>query len=1066
MEHPSSEVPPKVKVMYLFAGKRRKADVGSYLKEAHDAGRISLVLKEYDIEISPQHDLTQKELWDDIWKTLEEGDWVVIVSPPCNTFSRARFQYKEHPGPRPLRTAVWPRGFPWLSQHHRHLVDEANMFVDRCIETCIICNNFNGKFILEHPEDLGVVQGERPGTIWQWDSVQELVPLTGAVTFAIQQCKFGAQTPKPTRFLTTFDIRDKRCFLGWPKFGTDGHYLGPLPKQCGHKHSHKLIGKTQERWNTSPSAAYPPGLCEFLASLILDAAASFGGGGKNLRKRQLVQPVLGDSDLKQQQQAQQQQQQSGHNEYNVQAVQEQFESSWALEGQEAETSTAAELQGDEGEFSVEECGNYGCPILVEWDGKKHEFIDGFGLCSPSRWPPRSRGYSRQSDMSLLAEKTFGILERAVLVSIGDVRRQAFKLVSGHLEGSPFSAKVLGGIRAEIAALLRDPIDACKRDEGQPFFLRLVAQWLEVLRDPDVDILVNSDDSFATGVSVGVDSPLPRSPQVFPPKKKHRKLDGTEFVPIADNYVSAQLSSKELEEKFREEELLGRMFPSKLSVLKEKYGDRLRVASMAAIAKPDGSVRPLHDGTHSVMVNHAIVYRDQLQCPGPAEVASVVREALESKEAPFCVSADIKSAHRLVKIRERDWPYLCCRADSQSDVVWVNKTGTFGISSAPYWWAKLFACIGRFVGHIMQSAPFWHLVYVDDLRGVFVGERKFLLLWIWILAFEVIGTPFGYHKFKGGFASDFVGFHMRYDLGEVGITLKRGKWLLDWIGRAEEMRFVVSGRDFAEFLGRLGFVAHLLTWLKPHLSPLYSWAAVSSSGLVCKLPDVVVLTLLFLKRELVDETFMTSVKRPIVFESELFRTDAKCTDDFIVLGGWELSSRRWFSLRLCREHVPFLFKPGGGSQWASTSCELLASLAALKAFGWIESSRDRKTIYMTLPAGTDNKANESLSIKRASTKWPLMLINMQLSAALAKARLSLCLQWRPREENVEADDLTNEIYDKFNLADRVDLKFDDLDLSLVVSLWATREEFLRLREEAKAHSAPGISKKARKEKSAW
>ena len=100
-----------------------------------------------------------------------------------------------------------------------------------------------------------------------------------------------------------------------------------------------------------------------------------------------------------------------------------------------------------------------------------------------------------------------------------------------------------------------------------------------------------------------------------------------------------------------------MEPSKMAVLKDRFGDKLRVAAMAAIVKPDGGIRPLHDATHSVMVNHAITYRDQLQCPGPAEVATVVREAVESREAPFCVSADIRAAHRLVKIREADWPYL-------------------------------------------------------------------------------------------------------------------------------------------------------------------------------------------------------------------------------------------------------------------------------------------------------------------------------------------------------------------------------------------------------------------------
>ena len=80
-----------------------------------------------------------------------------------------------------------------------------------------------------------------------------------------------------------------------------------------------------------------------------------------------------------------------------------------------------------------------------------------------------------------------------------------------------------------------------------------------------------------------------------------------------------------------------------------------------------------------------------------------------------------------------------------------------MSSAPYWWAKLFSAVGRFVGHVLQSSVFWHMVYVDDLHGAFTGGQKFECLWIWLLAFEVIGTPFGYHKFKGGFSSDFVAF---------------------------------------------------------------------------------------------------------------------------------------------------------------------------------------------------------------------------------------------------------------------------------------------------------------------
>ena len=270
-----------MKVMYLFAGKRRQSDVASFLQQAHDKGIINLTLKEYDLELSPEHDLTDQSIWEDIWKTLQEGGWYLIVSPPCNTFSRARFHFQESPGPRPLRNVNWPRGFPWLSQYHRGVVDEANLFVDRCLESCKICHAAGGRFIIEHPEDLGLVKGERPGSIWQWPEVLDLIPACGASSFAVQQCHFGALTAKPTRFLGTFEVLDSRCHLGLPKFDKLGAYKGPLPKSCGHVHTHKLLGKTANKWNTSPSAAYPPGLCKFLAELVLNAGASSGRGLKD-----------------------------------------------------------------------------------------------------------------------------------------------------------------------------------------------------------------------------------------------------------------------------------------------------------------------------------------------------------------------------------------------------------------------------------------------------------------------------------------------------------------------------------------------------------------------------------------------------------------------------------------------------------------------------------------------------------------------------------------------------------------------------------------------------------------
>ena len=147
----------------------------------------------------------------------------------------------------------------------------------------------------------------------------------------------------------------------------------------------------------------------------------------------------------------------------------------------------------------------------------------------------------------------------------------------------------------------------------------------------------------------------------------------------------------------------------------------------------------------------------------------------------------------------------------------------------------------YVFHDNQS--FFHQVYVDDLHGTFLGQRKFLNLWIWLLAFELVGTPFGYHKFSGGCAASFVGYHIRYDLQQVGITTRE-----------------VNGCV-------LGFVAQLLVWLKPHLAPLYAWGAEAAvaPGTVGRLPETAVLTLKYILVQLKGRSFPIECQ-----ETDLFR----------------------------------------------------------------------------------------------------------------------------------------------------------------------------------------------------
>ena len=67
------------------------------------------------------------------------------------------------------------------------------------------------------------------------------------------------------------------------------------------------------------------------------------------------------------------------------------------------------------------------------------------------------------------------------------------------------------------------------------------------------------------------------------KYKSRKLDESDVEWHRENYSSADATFEQLERKFVEEEALGRMSPSTLPVLEQKYGrDRVRIASLGSL----------------------------------------------------------------------------------------------------------------------------------------------------------------------------------------------------------------------------------------------------------------------------------------------------------------------------------------------------------------------------------------------------------------------------------------------------------------------------------------------------
>ena len=115
---------------------------------------------------------------------------------------------------------------------------------------------------------------------------------------------------------------------------------------------------------------------------------------------------------------------------------------------------------------------------------------------------------------------------------------------------------------------------------------------------------------------------------------------------------------------------------------------------------------------------------------------------------------------------------------------------------------------------------------------------------------------------------------------------------------------------------------------------------------------------------------------------------------------------------------------------------LASLAALVAFGHlaqpIPGAQDCVQVFVC--GETDSRSTPQFQRKGMSTKWPLFGVQMAASKALRKVNKRLLLNWRPRDENTWADDLTNGNFSAFDPKRQIAVTFSMLPLGL--SLWGS------------------------------
>ena len=1046
-----------LRVIYLFAGKKRRNDIGSKLEHYTKLRKLRLVMREVDLLIhGSSDDILDDKVWNQVVDELKQGKYdTQILSPPCNGFTRAKWANNQ--GPAPLRSRRYQRGYPWLTGKQKETTVKENTLVDRSIQAIRAGAKSEAatRWLLEHPEDLGDTStGGTPASIWQWPEIVELLEEEEATEGALHQCRYpGAASAKPTRLAGTLLGLEKMLYVGPTAYDEQSMYIGPLPRGCGHAGHPPLIGWDKEKnaWRTGPSSDYPGGMCEDIATIIVEDFLTRGRHDTLVAPKKdnpvapmkdtpvapmkentpvapmkentpvapikdtPVAPIQAGEDTKRE--ASEKTAGEGKDFWKKvmrltlskkTTLSENKERHWHTLVRAHDTSDEDEDGMPRTKLGDGVIGR-GPPMTVWQNGSRKGFHDGAGLCSPGRWTPELRRVEKLHIMRALRARLVQIVREM------DVKRLVATLACGRARENPFTDDMIRRGREAWAQTLRQfggRFTTMKPPQGQGLLFAEIGDTLKLCGDPDWRVWQEAKlHTLERGVGLGVRWSLPRCPAVYERKMEWRAYEdslSTDAPKSKTNYRSLEPAIEAIVKQFKEEEAEGMMEEISLEEAKKRYHDKeLLIAALAAIQKTDDSFRVLHDGTHEVLVNPRIIMRDQMRCPGVPEQRALMKYAKQKGTSVFALKGDISKAHRRVLVREEDWGLQACQLIPTT--IWLNRVGTFGIGSAAYWWSRLVGGTGRLTMYLMLQANIWQLAFADDLEWVVQGADLMINLTLAIFFQVLMGLPFAWHKFAGGVTLEWVGYWLDYSRFAIGISEARARWLEKWC-KEVLMNGGVKTNEMEEVLGRLGFAANALWHIRPWLGPLYAWVSATPSGCFLALPVTMKLILIMIQKEMSRGVATAALQEVDQGSQAIFRADAMASETRVGIGGYEEIEGRpaqnspWFSEEITQAQAPWLFVHGKDQTFRKIAAlEMIATTACVRLFG--DDLRHNGRL-IKLAGETDNKGNAHVVAKLLTTKFPLCVTLMQLSHDMGERGVDLDLMWIPREENTLADALSN------------------------------------------------------------
>ena len=236
--------------LHLFSGERDQLSIS--LKKAAEKARLEIYVDSLDRKKDKEINLAAPATYDEIDKSVEEGDWDGYHSGfPCGSFSRVQWRDTDH-GPGPVRSAAHIYGLPGNTVRQQREADERTLMATRAAwlhrkQT----DSFRRRALPETSTMENPPGAVNTGSAWDLPELKQVLDETNSSVAEFNTCAYQSQ--------------QKRRWYKPAKWAGNLESLATLAKvcRCPEWVTHvPLIGKSA----TEAAGAYPEALADAVAA--------------------------------------------------------------------------------------------------------------------------------------------------------------------------------------------------------------------------------------------------------------------------------------------------------------------------------------------------------------------------------------------------------------------------------------------------------------------------------------------------------------------------------------------------------------------------------------------------------------------------------------------------------------------------------------------------------------------------------------------------------------------------------------------------------------------------------